>query len=52
MKAFWTILANFVADVVIRIIKRWPGPTHLEGKSDGETEKKLQDKARKDGWNV
>ncbi len=27
-------------------------PYHVEGKSDGKTEKKLKDKARDNGWDV
>ena len=44
-------IAGVLLEVIIKIIKR-SGPTHVEGKSFGNTEKKLRDKAKKDGWNV
>ena len=44
-------IAGVLLEVVIKIIKR-SGPVHTEGDSFGNIEKKLRDKAKKDGWDV
>lgn len=47
-------LIELLVKLIPRIIKDLLKirPTHMEGYSDGTTEKKLKEKARKDGWDV
>ncbi len=47
-------LIQLLAALIPTIIKELLNikPSHVEGESDGKTEKRLKDKARKDGWDV
>ncbi len=48
MKAF---LVDLITKILIKVIRAFR-PTHIEGGSDGTTEKKLKDQVKEDGWDV
>ena len=49
MKALIATIVSVLAEVLIKVIKKIR-PRHVEGYSDGTTEKRLKDKIRRDGW--
>lgn len=46
-----SLIASILADVILRLFRKG-GQKHTEGYSDGTTEERLKEKARKDGWDV
>jgi hypothetical protein len=51
MKALIALIVKVLAEVAIKVISKIR-PRHVEGYSNGTTEKRLKKKARKDGWDV
>jgi hypothetical protein len=51
MKGIIAAIVAVLAEVIIKAIGKIR-PRHIEGSSDGKTEKDLRDQARKDGWDV
>lgn len=47
-----TLLGTLLADAIIKVLMQITKKRHVEGYSDGTTEKRLRDKAKKDGWDV
>jgi hypothetical protein len=51
MKTIIEAIVKALAEVFLRVIGSIRA-RHVEGKSDGKTEKRLRDKAKEDGWDV